>query len=131
MTRNQIRITLQSGFALVAALIASRPVAAQDAKQPYPNMAPIEQYLMDRDAEIGFLGAPRVAIGAVKLQPVTSGRWTVTAEVASSSLVVPAIHSHKRAKPISSKPTMTRKGRIWRPLCVLFALFRKPFFITI
>jgi hypothetical protein len=54
MTRNQIRITLLSGFALVAGLIASRPVAAQDAKQPYPNMAPIEQYLMDRDAEIAL-----------------------------------------------------------------------------
>ncbi len=54
MTRNQIRVTLLSGFALVAALIASRPVAAQDAKQPYPNMAPIEQYLMDRDAEIAL-----------------------------------------------------------------------------
>src|ERR1700738_4325156 len=54
MTRNQIRITLLSGFALVAALIASRPVAAPDAKQPYPNMAPIEQYLMDRDAEIAL-----------------------------------------------------------------------------
>ncbi len=54
MIRNQIRITLLSGFALVAALIASRPVAAQDAKQPYPNMAPIEQYLMDRDAEIAL-----------------------------------------------------------------------------
>ena len=54
MTRNQIRITLLSGFALVAALIASRPVSAQDAKQPYPNMAPIEQYLMDRDAEIAL-----------------------------------------------------------------------------
>ena len=34
MTRNQIRITLLSGFALVAALIASRPVAAQDADSP-------------------------------------------------------------------------------------------------
>jgi hypothetical protein len=54
MTRNQIRITLLSGFALVAALIASRPVAAQDAKQPYPSMAPIEQYLMDRDTEIAL-----------------------------------------------------------------------------
>lgn len=54
MTRNQIRITLLSGFALVAALIASRPVAAQDAKEPYPNMATIEQYLMDRDAEIAL-----------------------------------------------------------------------------
>jgi hypothetical protein len=37
MTRNQIRITLLSGFALVAALIASRPVAAQDAKQRIPT----------------------------------------------------------------------------------------------
>ncbi len=54
MTRNQIRITLLGGFALVAALIASRPVAAQDAKEPYPNMAPIEQYQMDRDAEIAL-----------------------------------------------------------------------------
>jgi len=54
MGRNQIRITLLGGFALVAALIASRPVAAQDARQPYPNMAPIEQYLMDRDAEIAL-----------------------------------------------------------------------------
>ena len=43
-----------SGFALVAALIASRPVAAQDAKQPCPNMAPIQQYLMDRDTEIAL-----------------------------------------------------------------------------
>lgn len=54
MTRNQIRITLLSGFALVAALIASRPVPAQDAKKSYSNMAPIEQYLMDRDAEIAL-----------------------------------------------------------------------------
>jgi hypothetical protein len=38
----------------------------------------------------GFLRAPEVAIGAVKLQLVTSGCCTVTAEVASSSLVVPA-----------------------------------------
>src|SRR6202030_1721941 len=54
MTRNQIRITLLSGFALVAALIASRPVAAQVAKRSYPNIAPIGQYLIDRDAEIAL-----------------------------------------------------------------------------
>jgi hypothetical protein len=55
MTRNQIRITLLSGFALVAALIASRPVAAQDAKEPYPNMAPIDQYLVtDQVAEVAL-----------------------------------------------------------------------------
>jgi len=66
MTRNQIRITLLSGFALFAALIASRPVAAQDAKQPYPNMAPLEQYLMtDQGAEIALArsAAPKSVSG--------------------------------------------------------------------
>jgi hypothetical protein len=38
----------------LAALIASRSLAAQDAQQPYPTMAPIEQYLMPRDAEIAL-----------------------------------------------------------------------------
>ena len=52
MTRNQIHPILLGAFALLAALVASRPAAAQDAKQPYATMAPVEQYLMDRDAEI-------------------------------------------------------------------------------
>ena len=39
---------------MLVALIASRPGIAQDAKQPYPAMAPVEQYLMDRDAEIAL-----------------------------------------------------------------------------
>jgi hypothetical protein len=54
MTRNQIHSIFLSAFALVVALIASRPAAAQDAKEPYPTMAPVEQYLMDRDAEIAL-----------------------------------------------------------------------------
>ena len=54
MTRNQIRITLLSGFALVAALSVHWPAAAQEAKQKYATMAPLEQYLMDRDAEIAL-----------------------------------------------------------------------------
>src|SRR5215831_20139474 len=39
---------------MLVALIASRPAIAQDAKEPYPTMAPVEQYLMDRDAEIAL-----------------------------------------------------------------------------
>jgi hypothetical protein len=54
MKRNKTHITLFSAFALVAALSARRPAVAQDAKQPYASMAPIEQYLMDRDAEIAL-----------------------------------------------------------------------------
>lgn len=54
MTRNQIHSIFLGAFVLVAALIATRPAAAQDPKQPYPTMAPVEQYLMDRDAEIAL-----------------------------------------------------------------------------
>ena len=41
-------------FALALVLSTARPVQAQDAKGPYPNMAPLDQYLMDRDAEIAM-----------------------------------------------------------------------------
>ncbi len=54
MTRNQICSSFLSAFLLVSALIATRRAAAQDAKQPYPTMSPVEQYLMDRDAEIAL-----------------------------------------------------------------------------
>jgi hypothetical protein len=54
MIRIQIHSIFLSAFVVVAALIATRPAAAQDPKPPYPTMAPIEQYLMDRDAEIAL-----------------------------------------------------------------------------
>jgi hypothetical protein len=54
MIRNQTHSILLSALVLLAVLIAPRPAAAQDAKDPYPKMAPIEQYLMDRDAEIAL-----------------------------------------------------------------------------
>jgi hypothetical protein len=38
----------------VAVLSAAGQAHAQDAKTPYPTMAPIEQYRMDRDAEIAM-----------------------------------------------------------------------------
>lgn len=54
MNRNQIHGILLSAFAIVIALIAARPDAAQDAKQPHLTMAPLEQYVMGRDAEISL-----------------------------------------------------------------------------
>jgi hypothetical protein len=54
MNRNQVHSILLSAFVLAAALGATNPAQAQDAKQPYAAMAPIEQYLMDRDAEIAL-----------------------------------------------------------------------------
>ena len=54
VNRNQIHSIFLSAFVLVAALSATRPAAAQDPKQAYPTMAPVEQYLMDRGAEIAL-----------------------------------------------------------------------------
>ena len=42
------------GFALVAALAAASQAPAQDAKAPYPNMAPLDQYLMERNTEVAL-----------------------------------------------------------------------------
>jgi hypothetical protein len=54
MRRKKLHSMQLSSFMLVAALSAPSPVAAQDAKQPYATMAPLEQYLMDRNAEIAL-----------------------------------------------------------------------------
>ena len=43
-----------SSLVLVALLNGTGPIHAQDAKTPYPTMAPIEQYRMDRNAEIAM-----------------------------------------------------------------------------
>jgi hypothetical protein len=54
MTRNQMYAILLSAFAIVAGSVTSRPAAAQGDKQPYTTMAPIDQYVMARDAEIAL-----------------------------------------------------------------------------
>jgi hypothetical protein len=41
-------------FALVVVLTAAWQAQAQDAKAPYPSMAPLDQYLMERNAEIAL-----------------------------------------------------------------------------
>src|SRR6202050_3187034 len=41
-------------FALVIGLGELRHAQAQGAKEPYPNMAPLDQYLMERNAEIAL-----------------------------------------------------------------------------
>jgi hypothetical protein len=54
MNRKTVRTIALRTFALVAVLCAARPGRAADAKNPYPTMAPLDQYLMDRDAEIAM-----------------------------------------------------------------------------
>src|ERR1700677_4472404 len=54
MKRKIIRTIALGSFALVVVLGAAGQAHAQDAKTPYPAMAPLDQYLMDRDAEIAM-----------------------------------------------------------------------------
>jgi hypothetical protein len=54
MQRKILRAIALGSFALVIVLSAARLAQAQDAKAPYPNMAPLDQYLMERDAEIAL-----------------------------------------------------------------------------
>lgn len=54
MKQKKIPSILLSAAMLVAALSVPRPTAAQDAKHLYASMAPLEQYLMDHDAEIAL-----------------------------------------------------------------------------
>ena len=41
-------------FALMVTFAAPRQLAGQDEKTPYPSMAPVDQYLMEREAEIAL-----------------------------------------------------------------------------
>src|SRR5215468_902959 len=52
MNRTILRTIALQSCALVAALGATWHAQAQEIKTPYPSMAPLDQYLMDRNAEI-------------------------------------------------------------------------------
>src|SRR6202046_2758555 len=54
MKRKMIRTIALGSFALVVMLGAVLQAPAQDSKTPYPSMAPLDQYLMDRDTEIAL-----------------------------------------------------------------------------
>jgi hypothetical protein len=54
MKRNSFAAIALMNFALTCGLVTARPAEAQDAKTPYPNMAPVEQYMMERSAEIAL-----------------------------------------------------------------------------
>ena len=54
MPENKLGAIVIKSFALLVVLGTAYQAMAQDATTPYPNMAPIEQYLMDRTAEIAL-----------------------------------------------------------------------------
>ena len=53
MQRNFFKLMAMSSLALIL-IVGSQPAVSQDTKTPYPNMAPLEQYLTERTAEIAL-----------------------------------------------------------------------------
>jgi hypothetical protein len=54
MGQKTVAVIALGTFALVIGLGELRQAQAQEAKELYPSMAPLDQYLMDRDAEIAM-----------------------------------------------------------------------------
>jgi len=54
MRKQKVGAIAIESFALLVVFGTAYQAMAQDAKQPYATMAPVEQYLMDRDAEIAL-----------------------------------------------------------------------------
>jgi hypothetical protein len=54
MKQKAFRINALSGLSLAIALTSTWPTQAQNSKPPYPAMAPIDQYLMEHNAEIAM-----------------------------------------------------------------------------
>ena len=54
MLRTACKPITYGSLTLIAVFGAAWPTEAQNASSPYPSMAPIEQYRMDRDAEIAL-----------------------------------------------------------------------------
>ena len=54
MLKKKVAAIAIKSCALLVVLAAVYQAMAQDAATPYPTMAPVEQYLMDRDAEISL-----------------------------------------------------------------------------
>jgi hypothetical protein len=52
--RKALRAIASGSFALAVMVAAAWQAPAQDTKTPYPNMAPPDQYMMEREAEIAL-----------------------------------------------------------------------------
>jgi hypothetical protein len=54
MKRNALKAVAVRGLAAVVVVAAVWQAQAEDAKTPYPKMAPVDQYMMERSAEIAL-----------------------------------------------------------------------------
>jgi len=88
MNRTMLKTIVSRSFVLLVVLAAAQPGHTADAKLPYPSMAPIEKYLMNRDAEIALAqSAAPAAISAKAEVLVLSQKGYETAVKGSNGFV--------------------------------------------
>jgi len=82
MQRKLFKLLAIGGFALVVMISPARPAQSPDSKTPYPNMAPLEQYLMERDAEIALArsAAPEAISGAAEVMILGRHSYEIAAK---------------------------------------------------
>ncbi len=74
MKRKALRTIALTSFAFVVLLAAEWPAQSQDAKAPYPSMAPLDQYLMERKAEITLARSAAPVSISVNAEVMVLGR---------------------------------------------------------
>lgn len=123
MKRNDLVSTACTAFTLIVVVLSSwARVQAQDAKSPYPSsMAPIDQYLMERNAEIALArsAAPEsisrdaevLVLGRKSYETAVQGRNGFVCEVDRSWTDTPdnpEFWNPKRRGPICFNPAAAR-----------------------
>jgi hypothetical protein len=97
-------------FALVIGLGELRQAQAQEAKEPYPSMAPLDQYLMDRNAEIAM--ARSAAPEAISRDAdVTAMKPQSKARMVSYALWSEGGWAHSRVILLTAFGTLNFEGR--------------------
>jgi hypothetical protein len=115
MNRKTLRTIALKSFALVALLGSAWQSQAQDAKTPYPSMAPLDQYLMERNAEIAMArsAAPESISGAAEVL-VLSRHGYETAVKGKNGFV--CLVERSWTSPIDDPGFWNPKGRA--PVCL-------------
>ena len=95
-------------------LVLTSQAFAQDAKPKYPNMAPLEQYLMDRTAEIALArsAAPESISGTAEILVLTRHGYETAVKGANSFV---CMVQRSWSAPIDDPEFWNSKGRA--PIC--------------
>jgi hypothetical protein len=92
MNRNSLQTAALTAFVFIAALGAARSIQAQDAKSQYSSMAPVAQYLMDRNAEIALARSAAPASISKDAEVVVLGQKGYEIAVKGSNGFVCIVH---------------------------------------